>query len=139
MALPRVMLADDHTILVEAFRKLLEPHYEVVGTVADGRALLEASPQLKPDVIVVDIGMPLMNGLEAGLRLKQEMPDVKLIFLTMNPDPSLAVEAMRGGASAYILKSSAAGELIKAIQMAMKGQPFVTSDLARGMEEAFID
>ena len=136
---PRVMLADDHTIMVDAFRTLLAPYCEIVGVVFDGRALLEVAKQLRPDVIVVDIGMPLMNGLEAGLRLKQEMPDVKLIFLTMNPDPSLAVEAMRGGASAYILKSSAAGELIKAIQMAMKGQPFVTSDLVRGMEEAFID
>ena len=123
---PRVMLADDHTIMVDAFRTLLAPYCEIVGVVFDGRALLEVAKQLRPDVIVVDIGMPLMNGLEAGLRLKQEMPDVKLIFLTMNPDPSLAVEAMRGGASAYILKSSAAGELIKAIQMAMKGQPFVT-------------
>ncbi|HEX8879205.1 MAG TPA: response regulator transcription factor, partial [Candidatus Acidoferrum sp.] len=81
MASPRVMLADDHTILVEAFRKLLEPQYEVVGTVADGRALVETAPQLKPDVIVVDIAMPLMNGLEAGLRLRESMPTVKLIFL----------------------------------------------------------
>ena len=81
------MLADDHTILVEAFRKLLEPHFEVVGAVSDGRALLETAPQLKPDVIIVDIGMPLMNGLEAASRLKELTPAVKLIFLTMNEDP----------------------------------------------------
>jgi len=74
MTLPRVMLADDHTILVEAFRKLLEPHCEIVGTVSDGRALMEAAPNLKPDVIVVDIGMPSWNGLEAGQRLKEQMP-----------------------------------------------------------------
>ena len=138
MALPRVILADDHTILLEAFHKLLEPHCDVVGTVSDGRALLEAAPQLRPDVIVLDIGMPLMNGLEAGLRLKEQMPGVKLIFLTMNEDSDLAVEAMRSGASGYLLKSSAATELIQAIQMALKGKSYVTPQIARGMQKAFI-
>jgi DNA-binding NarL/FixJ family response regulator len=139
MALPRVMLADDHTILVEAFRKLLEPHCEIVGTVADGRALLETAPQLKPAVIIVDIGMPLMNGLEAGMRLKELMPTVKLIFLTMNEDPELAMEAMRSGASGYLLKSSAGSELIRAIEMALRGKSYVTPKLARGMQKAFIN
>jgi DNA-binding NarL/FixJ family response regulator len=139
MALPRVMLADDHTILVEAFRKLLEPHCEIVGTVADGRALLEVAPQLKPAVIIVDIGMPLMNGFEAGLRLKELMPTVKLIFLTMNEDAELAMEAMRSGASGYLLKSSAGSELIRAIEMALKGKSYVTPQLARGMQKAFIN
>lgn len=139
MTLPRVMLADDHTILVEAFRKLLEPHFEIVGSVADGRALLEVAPQLKPDVIIVDIGMPLMNGLEAALRLKELMPAVKLIFLTMNEDPDLAVEAMNRGASGYLLKSSAASELIRAVQMALKAKSYVTSQIARGMQKSFIN
>lgn len=139
MTLPRVMLADDHTILVEAFRKLLEPHFEIVGSVADGRALLEIAPQLKPDVIIVDIGMPLMNGLEAALRLKELMPTVKLIFLTMNEDPDLAVEAMNHGASGYLLKSSAASELIRAIQMALKAKSYVTPQIARGMQKSFIN
>jgi DNA-binding NarL/FixJ family response regulator len=139
MALPRVMLADDHTLLVEAFRKLLEPHFEIVGTVADGRALVEAAPKLKPDAIVVDIGMPLMNGLEAGLRVKELMPRVKLIFLTMSNDPDLAVEAMHSGASGYLLKTSAGTELITAIHMALKGKSHVTSQIARGMEKAFIN
>ena len=138
MALPRLMLADDHTILVEAFRKLLEPQYDIVGTVSDGRALLDVAPQLRPDVVIIDIGMPLMNGLEAGLRLKQLMPNVKLIFLTMNDDPDLAMEAMRGGASGYLLKSSAAEELLRAIQMALKGKPYVTSQIGRGMQKSFI-
>jgi DNA-binding NarL/FixJ family response regulator len=138
MTLPRLMLADDHTILVEAFRKLLEPHYDVVGTVSDGRALLDIAPQLEPDVVVVDIGMPLMNGLEAGLRLKELMPSVKLVFLTMNEDPDLAVEAMRSGASAYLLKSSAAEELLRAIQLALKGKPYVTPLIERGMQKSFI-
>lgn len=107
MTRPRIMLADDHTSLVEALRKLLERDYDVVATVADGRSLLETAPQVNPEAIVVDIGMPLMNGLEAGLRLKEQTPDVKLIFLTMNDDPDLAAEAMRCGASGYLLKNSA--------------------------------
>ena len=138
MTLPRLMLADDHTIVVEAFRKLLEPQYNIVGAVSDGRALLEIAPELNPDLIVVDIGMPLMNGLEAGLRLKKQMPRVKLIFLTMNNDPDLATEAMRSGASGYLLKSSAAEELTRAIQLALKGKRYVTPQIASGMQSSFI-
>lgn len=138
MTLPRLMLADDHTILVEAFRKLLEPRYDIVGTVSDGRALLEAAPRLNPDVIVADIGMPLMNGLEAGLRLKEQIPTIKLVFLTMNGDPDLAVEAMRRGASGYLLKSSAVEELLCAIQLALKGKTYVTPQIRRGMQESFV-
>lgn len=138
MALPRVMLADDHTILVEAFRKLLESHFEIVGTVSDGRALLEVAPELKPDAIVVDIGMPLMNGLEAALRLKELMPTTKLIFLTMNEDAELAMEAMQRGASGYLLKSSVASELIQAIQMSLRGKSYITPQISRGMQKAFI-
>ena len=139
MTRPRLMLADDHTILVEAFRKFLEPYYDVVATVADGRSLLEIAPQVKPDVIVVDIGMPLMNGLEAGLRLKQKMPNVKLIFLTMNDDPDLAVEAMRCGGSGYLLKHSAADELLQAIRMALKSKRYVTPLIERSMQDSFIE
>jgi DNA-binding NarL/FixJ family response regulator len=133
------MLADDHTLLVEAFCKLLEPHCEVVGTVSDGRTLVETAPALHPDVIIVDIGMPLLNGLEAGLRLKKLMPQVKLIFLTMNKDPDLAVEAMRSGASGYLLKTSAADELIRALKLVLKGKTYVTPQIAREMEKAFIN
>jgi DNA-binding NarL/FixJ family response regulator len=139
MMLPRVMLADDHTMLVEAFRKLLEPHFEIVGTVSDGRALLEMAPKLNPDVIVVDISMPLLNGLEAGLRLKEQLPRMKLIFLTMNRDPDLATKAMDSGASAYLLKTSAAEELIRSIGIALKGKFYVTPQIVRGMEKAFIN
>ena len=139
MALPRVVLADDHTIVVDAFRKLLENDCDVVGTVSDGRALLESAAELNPDVVVVDIGMPLMNGLEAGLRLKQQMPAVKVIFLTMNEDPDLATEAMRRGSSGYLLKSSAATELIRAIQLAVKGKSYVTPHIARGMQQSFVN
>jgi DNA-binding NarL/FixJ family response regulator len=139
VSLPKVMLADDHTMLVEAFRKLLEPHCEIVGTVSDGRALLQTAVELNPKIIILDIGMPLMNGLEAGKRLKERMPGVKLIYLTMNEDPDLAVEAMRSGASGYLLKSSAATELIGAIQMALKGKSYVTPQVAREMQKAFIN
>jgi DNA-binding NarL/FixJ family response regulator len=138
MGLPRVMLADDHTLFVEAFRKLIETNFEIVGTVADGRALLETAPKLNPDAIVIDIGMPLMNGLEAGIRLKQLIPRVKLIFLTMNTDPDLAVEAMHFGASGYLLKTSAATEIVSTIHMALKGKSHVTPQIARGIEKAFI-
>jgi DNA-binding NarL/FixJ family response regulator len=139
MTLPRVILADDHTIIVEAFRKLLESHVNIVGVVSDGRALLEKAPGLDPDVIVVDIGMPLMNGLEAGIRLKEIMPTVKLIFLTMNEDAELAQEAIRAGASGYLLKSSAASELIRAIQLSLKGRSYVTPKIAREMQKSFIN
>ena len=138
MALPRVVLADDHTIVADAFRKLLENDCDVVATVCDGRALLESAAQLNPDVVVVDIGMPLMNGLEAGLRLKQQMPAVKVIFLTMNEDPELAIEAMRSGGSAYLLKKSAASELFQAIQDTMKGERYITPQIARGMRNCLI-
>jgi DNA-binding NarL/FixJ family response regulator len=136
--LPRVILADDHTILVEAFRKLLEPSCDVVATVADGHALLEVAPRLKPDVIVLDIAMPLLNGLDAGRQVKEIVPGVKLIFLTMNEDPDLAVEAIRMGASGYLLKKSAASELFKAIQTALRGKSYITPQIARGMETSFI-
>lgn len=138
MIRPRLILADDHTILVQAFTKILEPLYDVVGCAADGRALIEMATQLKPDVVVLDIGMPLMNGLEAGLRLKQEMPQVKLVFLTMNDDPDLALEAMRSGGSAYLLKISATEELLLAIRGALRGELYVTPLIARAMQNSFV-
>ena len=135
---PRVLLADDHRLLVEAFTKLLEPVCEVVGTAGDGRALLSIARELQPDVIVLDIAMPLLNGLDAGRQLKQLMPNVKLIFLTMNEDPDLAAEAFRIGASGYLLKNSAGSELSQAIQMALQGKAYVTPLATLGMVESFI-
>jgi DNA-binding NarL/FixJ family response regulator len=123
---------------VEAFRKLLEFHCEVVGVVSNGRALLDVAPKLQPDVIVADIAMPLLNGLDAGRQLKGKMPAVKLIFLTMNEDPDLVAEAMRTGASGYLLKRSAASELIRAIQDALKGKCYVTPQISRGIQVAFV-
>ncbi|HEY8187141.1 MAG TPA: response regulator transcription factor [Pyrinomonadaceae bacterium] len=123
----RVILADDHILMLDALRNLLEPEFEVVGTFADGRALVEAAPQLKPDVIVLDIGMPLMNGLSAGQRLKRLMPATKLIYLTMNQDQDMAAEAFRLGANGYLLKHSAASELVDAIRQVVRGGSYVTS------------
>src|SRR4029077_9858531 len=121
MKLPRVILADDHALVAEALAKLTAPHFEIVATVGDGRALLETASALKPDVVVVDDAMPLLNGLDAGRELKKRLPWVKLIFLTMNEDPDLAVVAMKSGASAYLLKTSAGSELLNAIREALKG------------------
>ncbi len=123
----RVILADDHILMLDALRNLLEPEFEVVGTFADGRALVEAAPQLKPDVIVLDIGMPLMNGLSAGQRLKRLMPAAKLIYLTMNQDQDMVAEAFRLGANGYLLKQSAASELVDAIRQVVRGGSYVTS------------
>ncbi len=134
----RVLLADDHTLLLEAFEKLLEHDYTVVGTVSDGRALLSAAAELMPEVIMLDIAMPLLNGLDAARKLKKTMPKVKLIFLTMNEDPNVANEAFRAGASGYLLKTSALSELSKAIQEALCGRVYVTPLIAQGMEDPFI-
>ena len=123
MKRPRVLLADDHRLLREAFAQLLEPGCDVVGAVADGRALLAAAPELRPDIVVLDIAMPLLNGLDAARQLKRLMPEVKLIFLTVSEDPDLAAEAFRAGASGYLLKNSAASELFKAIQEVSRGGP----------------
>ena len=138
MRKPSILIADDHTMVVEAFRKLLEPQYEIVGTVTDGRSLLEAAPKLRPDVIVIDIGMPLLNGLAAGQRLKQVVPRAKLIYVTMNEDADVASEALRSGASAYLLKSSAASELLKGIHEALRGGSYVTPQIKRAMMDSFI-
>ena len=138
MRLPRIILADDHTLFVEALRKLAAPHVEVVATVGDGRALLETAQALKPDIVVIDVGMPLLNGLDAGRELKKRLPNVKLIFLTMNEDPDLAVEAMKSGASGYLLKTSAGSELFSAIREALRGKSYLTPQIARAMQESFI-
>ena len=133
MGRPRVLLADDHLMLVEALKKVLEVEYDVVGSVGDGLALLNAAEKLRPDVIVLDIAMPLLNGLDAGRQLRHNFPTVKLVFLTMNEDPYLVGEAFRAGASAYLLKQGAALELTKAISDVLKGLTYVTPCIAGGL------
>jgi DNA-binding NarL/FixJ family response regulator len=138
MKRPRIILADDHNLLVETFKVFLEPHFEVVATFSDGHRLVEDAPALAPDVIVLDVGMPIMNGLIAGQRLKQLMPRVKLIYLTMNQDPDVAAEAFRLGASGYLLKSSAASELVHAINEVMLARTYITPLMTKGMVGSFI-
>jgi DNA-binding NarL/FixJ family response regulator len=138
MKLPRVILADDHTLVAEALHQLIAPHFDVVAKVADGRALVDAALSLKPDAAVVDVAMPLLNGLEACRQLKAKMPALKVIFLTMNEDPELAVEAIRAGASGYVLKKSAGSELLEAIRAALRGKSHLTEQIARGIEDSFI-
>jgi DNA-binding NarL/FixJ family response regulator len=123
---PRVLLADDHTMLLDAFRRLLEPRCEIVGTAVDGRALVDLAANTRPDVIVLDISMPRLNGMDACAQLRRKMPESRLIFLTVNEDPDIAAEAIGLGASAYLLKSSASGELFTAIEEALAGKIYVT-------------
>jgi len=129
----RIILADDHNLLLDAFRLILEPHFEVVATFADGKALLEGAPALNPDVIVTDIGMPVMNGLNACQRIKQILPKVKLIFLTVNDDPALVAEAFRSGASGYLVKNVAASELVQAIREVLLGRSYLTPLITKDM------
>lgn len=134
----RIILADDHVMLLDAIKNLLEPEFEIVGTFHDGRALLKGALEAQPDVIVLDIGMPKMNGLSAGQRLKQELPKVKLIYLTMNLDPDLAAEAFRLGASGYVVKNSAATELVHGIREVLRGRSYITPLMTKGMVGSFI-
>jgi DNA-binding NarL/FixJ family response regulator len=138
MIRPRVLLADDHALLLGALEKLLSTDCEVVGQVADGRALVDAADRLKPDVIVLDISMPNLNGLEAGRQIKQRLRSVKLVFVTMNEDPDLAAEAFRAGASGYLLKQSAATELMTAIRQVMQGRSYVTPLMTEGLMESLM-
>jgi len=126
---PRVLIADDHSIVAEGLRSILEQSCDVVGIVQDGRQLLAEAPRLKPDVIVLDVGMPLLNGLDAAKRLKPLLPNVKLVFLTMKDDPNLAAAALNLGAVGYVLKHSAASELLKAILEVLQDKSYVVPNL----------
>ncbi|HSF08570.1 MAG TPA: response regulator transcription factor [Nitrospirales bacterium] len=128
---PRVLLADDHVLVLEGLAKLVTEDCDLVGKVEDGRVLLQVAPNLQPDVIVLDISMPKLNGLDAARQLKKLLPSVKLIFLTMHGDPLYAKEAFQIGASGFLLKRSAASELMQAINAVMKGQYYVTPAIAK--------
>lgn len=138
MGRPGILLADDHTLVLEAFTKLLEPEFNILGTVSDGQELVRVAPGLKPDVIVLDIGMPNLSGPEAAIELKKLLPCTKLVVLTMNEDASVAHEAMRRWASAYLFKKSAASELNHAIREVLRGNSYVTPMIAQGLEHEFI-
>jgi DNA-binding NarL/FixJ family response regulator len=133
MTRPRVLIGDDHVLLLGALETLLSQECEVVGTAADGRQLVAEAMRLKPDVVVLDIMMPIMNGLEAARHIKRSLRNVKVVFVTMNEDPDLAAEAFRAGASAYLLKRSAAPELLTAIREVVQGRSYVTPFVTDGL------
>jgi len=133
-----ILLADDHTMVCAGLKKLLEPEYEVIGCVEDGHSLVKTALALRPDLVLVDVSMPMLNGVDAGRELKKLMPRVKLIFLTMNPDPEVASEALQVGASGYLLKESAEEELLLALRNALRGTSYVTPKISHAMEQAFI-
>jgi DNA-binding NarL/FixJ family response regulator len=127
----RILIADDHTLVAELCKKLLEAEFDVVGTACDGRALVRMATDLKPDVIVVDVAMPILNGLDAGQQIKERLPAVKLVFLTMNPDPEVAAEAFRRGASGYLLKTCAADEMVIAVRKVLRGMSYMSPSLSK--------
>ncbi|NGZ98790.1 MAG: DNA-binding response regulator [Nitrospira sp. WS110] len=130
---PSILLADDHTLFVEALHNVLEPEFTLVGEVGDGRALLEAAPRLLPDVILLDLSMPLLNGIDAAYQLRRLVPDSKLLFLSMHGDATYVTEAFRAGAGGYVLKRSTATELLQAIRAVLRGQLYISPMLAKDM------
>jgi DNA-binding NarL/FixJ family response regulator len=128
---PRILIADDHNLVAELCKKLLETDFDVVGVVADGRALVRAAGELKPDVIVLDVAMPILNGLDAGRQVKELLPSVRLVYLTMNPDPEVAAEAFARGASGYLLKTCASSEMVLAVRDALRGKTYLSRGLSR--------
>jgi DNA-binding NarL/FixJ family response regulator len=128
---PRVLIADDHNLVAELCKRLLETEYDVVGIVSDGRALVRSAGELKPDVVVVDVAMPVLNGLDAGLQVKEMLPAVKLVYLTMNTDVEVAAEAFRRGAHGYVLKTCAAAEMVLAVREVLRGKSYVAAALSR--------
>ena len=136
---PRILLADDHNLILDGLCSLLESDFDLVGTVEDGRALLEAAERLKPDVIIMDISMPLLNGIEAARQLKKSVPQSKLVFLTMHGDVAYVKEALRVGASGYLVKRSAAAELVTALHEVLKGRTYITPLVTKDMMKSFLD
>jgi DNA-binding NarL/FixJ family response regulator len=133
----RILIADDHTLVAELCKRLLETEFDVVGIVSDGRALLRAASDLKPDVIVVDVAMPILNGLDAGRQVKEMLPSVKLVYLTMNPDAEVAAEAFACGASGYLLKTCASSEMVVAVRDALRGKSYVSQGLSKDAIDSF--
>lgn len=128
----RILIADDHNLVAELCKRLLETEFDVVGVVGDGRALVRVAGELRPDVVVIDIAMPILNGLDAGRQLKEILPAVKLLYLTMNPDAEVAAEAFRRGASGYLLKTCAAAEMVQAVREVLRGKSYMSQGMSRG-------
>ena len=135
---PRIVLVDDHRILLDALKSLVEPEFDVVGTFEDGQSLLDQALKLRPEIVVLDIGMPMMNGLSIGDQLRKLLPKTKLIFLTMNHDIDTAAAAFRLGASGYVLKNAAGTELLRAIREVLRGGYYASPSLTEGMVGSFV-
>ncbi len=127
----RILIADDHNLVAELLQRLLAAEFDVVGTVADGRALVRAAVQLKPDLILIDVGMPLLNGLDAGRQVKKLQPTVKLVFMTLSSAPEVAAEAFLLGASGYLLKTCAASEMTLAVHAVLRGKTYLSKSMSR--------
>jgi DNA-binding NarL/FixJ family response regulator len=127
----RILIADDHILVAELCKRLLETEFDVVGVISNGRALVCAAGELRPDVVVLDIAMPILNGLDAERQLKQLLPAVKLVYLTMNPDVEVAAEAFRRGASGYLLKTCAAADIVLAVRDVLRGKSYISKALSR--------
>jgi DNA-binding NarL/FixJ family response regulator len=135
----RVLLADDHVLVAEGIQKLLEPEFELVGIVADGRSLIAAAGKLQPDIAVVDISLPLLNGLDASQQVKKTSPNIKIIILTMHSEPNFVTQAFRVGVSGYVLKQSVGSELVQAIREVMKGRTFVSPMVTQGLVDQAVN
>jgi DNA-binding NarL/FixJ family response regulator len=127
----RILIADDHNLVAELCKRLLETEFDVIGVVSDGRALVRAADELRPDVVVLDIAMPVLNGLDAGRQVKKMLPAVRLVYLTMNPDVEVAAEAFRRGASGYLLKTCAATEMVLSVREVLRGKVYISQALSR--------
>lgn len=135
----RVLLADDHLLTLEGIRSVVEPHYEIVGAVTDGRALLDATLRLKPELVILDITMPLLNGIDAAVQINQAVPETKLLFVTMHVNPAYLEAALNAGATGYIIKSAAREELLDAIKSVLAGRIYVTPSLSSEHLDRFQD
>ncbi|MBU2488162.1 MAG: response regulator transcription factor [Proteobacteria bacterium] len=130
----RVLLADDHTILLEGLKGILKEEFDLVGTARNGRALISMARKLKPDVVVADISMPILNGIEAAIRIRETHPEIRILFLTMHEDVEYAHRAMQAGALGYVMKNSAAAELVRAIRDVLAGRVFVSPSIAEKLK-----
>jgi DNA-binding NarL/FixJ family response regulator len=138
MKRPRILLADDHALMLERISAILAPHYEIIGTVADGRALVEAALRLKPDLIIVDITMPLLNGIDAATQIKKSLPGTKYLFVTMHASTAYIEAAFNAGGTGYILKSGIREELLEAAQSVMNGSIYVSPNLRPNTPPRFV-
>jgi DNA-binding NarL/FixJ family response regulator len=135
----RILIADDHPLTLDGIRAVLESHHDIVGTVTDGRALVEAAARLHPDLIVLDITMPLLNGIDAAAQLKKILPGTKLLFVTMHVNPAYLEAALQVGGNGYVLKTSAREELLQAIDTVLHGHIYVSPGLSNGNVQRFDD